>query len=366
MVMSDIHRVLVSEGGGGESRAALSAVRGLRAAGYRPSVTVSGSVSFAGASRHCERRIRVPGAAQDAAGYAAAVRHEMSRRRYVTVFPASDAALLALGAPVNHLVDKVRCAALARNVGLDVPPTEVFASREAILSAGSMLPYPVVVKPAIKYFAARRVDGPDGLRALPAVNVELMVQPFLADRLRGMLGLVWEGRLIAAVHLRYERVWPFPCGTVAAAETVEPDIALEEKMEGMLAGYSGLVHADLAGSSLLDLNPRIHATLPVAIAAGVNLVGLYCDLLRGAAVVPARGRAGVFFRHVAGDVRSVVYQLWRHQMTLGHATKALRPRRGAIHSTWSVSDPVPMVAEYGLIMSRVMRRVGARVTGTGS
>jgi predicted ATP-grasp superfamily ATP-dependent carboligase len=349
--------VLISEGAAGESRAALAAVRALSVGGYRSAVTVSGALSLAAASRHCKRRIRVPVAALEPEAYARAIARELAERPYVTVLPASDAALLALNAPVERFLDKVMCADLARAAGLEVPPTQVFANRADLVASGATLPYPVVVKPAIKHFAARRIDRPEDLQSLPAVEVALMVQPFLGNRLRGLLALVWEGELVSAVHLRYERIWPFPCGTVAAAETVAPDRALEERIEHMVAGYSGLIHADFAGPYLLDLNPRVHATLPVAVAAGVNLVALYCDMLRGAPITHTRGRPGVFFRHVEGDVRSVAHQVRRGVMSLSDGAAALRPRRGTVHSTESIHDPMPMVAQYGFLLRRVAARL---------
>ena len=45
--------VLVTEGGDGQSRAAVAAVRALAADGYRPAVTEYDGLSLAGASRHC-------------------------------------------------------------------------------------------------------------------------------------------------------------------------------------------------------------------------------------------------------------------------------------------------------------------------
>ena len=108
------------------------------------------------------------------------------------------------------------------------------------------------------------------------------MQPYLRDALRGVVGVAWRGRVVEAMHMRYERIWPLPCGTVACAVTVAPDVELEERLAALLAGYDGVFHADLAGPYLLDVNPRIHATLPLALAAGINPVVRYCELLSGA------------------------------------------------------------------------------------
>ncbi|HEY5170951.1 MAG TPA: hypothetical protein VIK54_04410, partial [Acidimicrobiia bacterium] len=82
--------VLLSEGGNGESRAAVTAVRALAHAGYRTSVTETNRLSLAGASRWCDRRVPVPPVESDAAAYAKAIRAELAARPYVTTFFTTD------------------------------------------------------------------------------------------------------------------------------------------------------------------------------------------------------------------------------------------------------------------------------------
>jgi hypothetical protein len=352
--------VLITEGGSGESRAAVAAVRTLAAAGYRPVVTVSDHLSLAGASRHCAGRIRTPQAADDPQGYADAVRAECATGSYLAVLPASDQALLALDFPVRHLLDKVACARAARQVGLATPPTRIFESVAELLDAATQLEYPLVVKPDIKRYLAARVSSPAALVAMLAPRIDqegrIIVQPYLTAHLRGVVGLVWQGRLVQSMHMRYHRIWPLPCGTVAAASTIEPDVELEERLVQLLAGYDGVFHADLAGPYLLDLNPRIHATLPLALASGTNPVARYCDLLRGHFVTPARSRAGTFFRWIEGDVRSVVRGLSEGQYGAMEALRTLLPRRGAVHGYESWRDPGPAWARVRYLGRRLRQR----------
>ena len=96
--------VLITDGANGQARSTLATVRALAVARYRPAVTVSGRYSIAGASRFCRRRVRVPPANET--GFAGTVRDEITARAYVAVFPASDAAIVALDAPGRQFVDK--------------------------------------------------------------------------------------------------------------------------------------------------------------------------------------------------------------------------------------------------------------------
>lgn len=347
--------VLVTEGGNGLSRAAVAAVRSIAASGRRAAVTESNRFSLAGASRHCSRRVAVPLASTDPAGYAEAVNAELATRPYLTVLPASDDALVALGAAPSELLDKITVLEAARAVGLETPPTQVFASATAVLARADALSYPLVVKPNTKRYAAARVLDPSGLPSALRDDGPVLVQPYLEGELHGVLGLMWEGRLMASVHLRYVRLWPYPCGTVAFAETIPPSEGLNARLQALLGAHRGVFHADLAGPYLLDLNPRVHATLPLATAAGVDLVGMYCDFISGLPVRPTHGRSGVRFRWVEGDLRSIFRTFREGRMSALAAAQALIPRPGDVYGYESFADAGPTIARLRHAARRLRR-----------
>jgi hypothetical protein len=157
------------------------------------------------------------------------------------------------------------------------------------------------------------------------------------------------------VHQRYLRLWPPEAGMSSAAETVEPDIASEEAVVRLLAHYEGVFQAQFAGPYLLDINPRVYGSFPLAVKAGANLVGIYCDLLRGLEASLVRARPNVFYRWLDGDLRNVRWAVKNGRMSLIDAARALRPRPGAAHSVESLTDPGPILA-----------RLMARLRGGGS
>jgi hypothetical protein len=353
--------VLVTEGSDGQSRAAVSAVQLLAESGRRPAVTYTTSTTLAAASRYCRRRVHVPAVDVDTSGYVASVRTELAHRPYLTVLPASDPAVLELELPGRHLVDKLEWEPRARRAGLAVPPTESFATLDALLAQADQLPYPVVVKPNVKRTLAAHVASPRQLDRLAADIFPVLVQPYLHEPGGGILGLMWQGSLVAAAHLRYARTWPAVCGTVSAATTVEPDTRLEDGLAELLADYDGLFHVDLAGRYLLDINPRVHATLTVAHAAGLNLVGSYCDLLSGRPVPAVRAPAGHGYRWAEGDLRSVLWSLQRGRVGPRAAAAALRPRRRTVHSLQLLNDPGPALLRVAHDAHRIAARSSARV-----
>ena len=163
----------------------------------------------------------------------------------------------------------------------------------------------------------------------------------------------------AVAHQRYLRTWPPDCGTASAAETVEPDLELEAAVLRLLDGFEGVFQAQLAGPYLLDLNPRVYGSLPLAVEAGANLPAVYCDLLRGVERDVVRARPGVFYRWIEGDLRHLFAGVRDGSLGLGAAVRALLPRRGAAHSTESLSDPLPAIARLRYAMRRSRPRGSA-------
>lgn len=338
--------VLVTDGGSGQNRSAVAAVRALAAAGYLPSVTVSGLCSLAAASRHCAATIPVPDV--DSPGYAQGVCAALDAQPYLAVLPASDAALVALDLPGADLVDKASLAERAKKAHLPLPEQRIFESWGALILAVHDLEYPVVLKPTIRstsrQAAVVRVDSPQQLMQMPTADGAVVVQRFVAGSMTAVSGVVWAGRLVATVHQRYERIWPLDAGVACALETTPGDSGLEERLVHLLQGYNGIFQAQFVGSFLVDVNPRVYGSLPLAVAAGANLPAIHCDLLRGEEVSPVRGTAGVRYRWLEGDLRHL-HAMWRRgELGLPAVLSALRPRRGTAHSVESISDPGPALS----------------------
>ena len=153
--------------------------------------------------------------------------------------------------------------------------------------------------------------------------------------------------MLQAAHARWLRMWKIGVGNAAAAETTAPDPILEARLLELLDGYDGVFNAQFIGPHLLDVHARVYGTHPLAVAGGVNLIASFCDLLQGRDVPERRARPGAFFRWIEGDLRHVWSALRAGRMSPSEALDALRPRRGAAHSTESLTDPGPMLARLG-------------------
>ena len=351
---ADPRSVLLTDHVDGRSRSAVAAVRALGAAGFRVVVTVSGGRSAAAASRSASGVLQVPPVGT--AGFADAVRDHLEEHPGTVVVPASDAVLVALGLPGAALVDKTQLAERAAAAGLPVPPTRTFASVDALLDAED-LAFPLIVKAAVKTRpteVARRVSCRSDLPEVAgALEGAVVVQPFATGTMRAVCGVAHDGRLLAAVHQRYVRIWPPGCGTASAAVTTAPDLRLEARLPRLLEDHTGVFQVQLIGDQVIDVNPRVYGSLPLAVAAGANLPAIACAAASGrhpGEVV--RGRPGVRYRWLEGDVRSLLHDRRAGTASWAETARALVPRRGTAHSVESLRDPGPMLARLADVVRR--------------
>lgn len=355
--------VLVTDGVSGQNRSTLAAVRALAHAGYRSAVTVSGNRSIAAASRYCDHVVVAP--TVDDPGYTDAIRAETAARTYLTVLPTSDAAMQALEAPGRELLDKEELARRARDAHLEVPPGEVFPDAESLRAAAAGLDYPVVVKPirrlARRHQPAQRFDGPDHLRHIAHLPGPVLVQPVIDEEMHSVAGVMWRGELVVAIHQRHVRIWPRQCGDACYAVTTEADPLVEKRLSSLLGGFDGVFQAEFAGPCLLDLNPRVYGSLPLAVAAGANPVDAWCRLLRGEEVTPVRARPGVEYRWWEGDARHLANRWRSRELSLGQCARALRPLGSASSRAHALRDPRPALERWRY-MSRAL---GGRLANGG-
>jgi hypothetical protein len=261
----------------------------------------------------------------------------------------------ALELPFPDVLHKSALEENAKLAGLEVPSSRSFPSWTELVAARDELSYPIIVKPMSRGLAAEtvRLDSSSAMEATSPVDGELMVQPYLTQDLIAVSGVMWKGRLVAAVHEKWLRIFPYPCGTASAAETISPDVTLEVGLERLLGSYDGLFQAQFAGPYLFDVNLRVPASHPLAIKAGVNLVSLYCDLMRGENVADVRGTAGHRFRWIEGDMRHLLGGVRNGRISKMAALGAALPRLGTAHSTESITDPTPMVQRLKVAKQRM-------------
>jgi predicted ATP-grasp superfamily ATP-dependent carboligase len=359
-----------------EERAVLGACRGLAAAGYRVCAIAHRRPAATHWSRSCAERVVLPDPRQSVRRFVDGLEELLSTGRYAVLIPGSDAALLAvsehrdrlerlalLGLPsreaVQRSVDKRLLLELAAGARLAQPPSEVCGDLAEGKTAASRLGYPIVLKPAQSF---ERVNG--GLRqhgvALVADEETLeqaarkLPPPFIVQRYEraafvSCTGVFADGRLLALTTSRVLRLWPPNAGMHTFSETVQAPDGLADRVRELLAaaGWQGIFQLQMlelpdGRLAVIDLNPRVFASITLDDYAGANLAALWCDWLLGRDPVPVLARPARRYRWEEGELCHLAWQL-RHGR-LRAASSAALPRRRVTHSWFRVTDPGPLVA----------------------
>jgi predicted ATP-grasp superfamily ATP-dependent carboligase len=379
-------RVLVTEV---QERSGLAAVRALAAAGF----TVAGAASSRPAqghwSRYCGERFTLPDPRADIDAYAEQLGCVL-RRPFDVVMPATDASLIAiserreqlgdpvrLGLPSKEIVrralDKVSLLDAASEAGLAPPPSVVCSDRAAVRRALRDLGLPALVKP----HGSAVADG-SGLRSQRGIvirddadvdrAVDVIASPLVAQRYvtgRGIIscaGVVAEGRMLAFCASRYLRTWPPDAGAASFAETIEPPDGLMDKVKDLLVrvGWQGVFELELlthqGDMHAIDLNPRLHGWLALAVRAGANLPAVWCDWVTGRESPFVAARAGVPYRWEDGELLNAVRHLSGGRV--GPAASCLRPHRNTAHAASALRDPLPLVARAVWVAIRLPGWIG--------
>ena len=275
------------------------------------------------------------------------------------LMPTSDMALVALGLPGRHLVDKAVMAHRAQTAELGVAESRTFSDGSSLLAAATELHYPVAVKSATKdahqSFPVWRADGPEDLARLGGRRAPIFVEEWITGEQTAVAGVIWGGRLRAVVHQRYLRTWPPECGVSCFAATIPHDPELEARIVRLLDGHDGLFQCQFIDGRLHDVNPRAYGSVALAVHAGVNLPAIVAGLTDGQEVglhEPVRARPDVHYRWLEGDVRHLLSRWRSDEASLAESVLGLKPIRGTGHPDLVISDPCPSVARVAYAVRR--------------
>jgi predicted ATP-grasp superfamily ATP-dependent carboligase len=331
-------------------RQALVAIRELGKAGVTVGAIDSDPHAPGLASRWCAAATVVPDFVQDQDAYVDAllkvcvehapksliVAHDGSveavRRRRADVERVVGLAL-ATEQALAVAIDKTRTLAFAERVGLRAPRgafvTEPGQARAAVDEVG----LPIVVKPARSWAQ----ETGCGQRLIPAVvrthaaalaaieavlreGIEVVLQEWLPGDREALSFFRAHGRTWARFAQRADRTFPPLGGNSVLRESIPlpPDIApAAERLVAELGldGYSEVeFRRDAQGrAALMEINPRLSASVEIAVRAGVPFPLLLHAWASGEPLREASGyRAGLRMRWLGGDLSWLRSALAQH------------------------------------------------------
>lgn len=374
-----------------EERAALGACRGLTNAGYRVCAVSRLRPAATHWSRACAERIRLPDPRVDVRAFVDRLGDLLQDGRHDALIPGSDASLIAisehretldgsaqLGLPsreaVRRTVDKLVLLDAAAAVGLAPPASVPCTDLGEADDAAAALGFPVVLKPSQSFApvngglrqrsVAVAADREELAATVPEFPSPFIVQRFEQARFLSCTGVVADGQLLALATSRVLRLWPPTAGMHSYSETVTPPAGLAERVRELLISleWQGIFQLQLLELpdrlAVIDLNPRVFASILLDADAGANLAAVWCDWLLGRDPAPVTARPARRFRWEEGELCHFAWQL-RHRR-LRAAARVLLPHRRVTHSWFRASDPGPLVARgVNLVVGRRASRRAA-------
>jgi predicted ATP-grasp superfamily ATP-dependent carboligase len=359
---------------------------------------------LAGASRYCQRTVRVPSPARSGDAFVSAIREEVSRGRHNVVIPADDITLslvskarsqfdglAALPFPdfetVRMAHDKAALAALASEKGIPIPKTVVMRDPDDLEGAIRHVGLPAVVKARMSRFplggqwrdggAVRYVGTASELaEAVRAVRERVpcpLVQEHIPGEGRGIFVLMSRGRLRAAFAHRRIREKPPSGGVSVLSESVALDPQLLTYAERLLEAlkWHGVAMLEFKRdgrdgvTKLLEINGRFWGSLQLAVDSGVDFPYLLYRLAVDGDIDPVfTYRVGVRLRWWLGDLDWLLLRLRGNggpARRLEAIPEFLRPAgRMTKHEVYRSDDPAPAITEFSQYLSAALRGVIGR------
>jgi predicted ATP-grasp superfamily ATP-dependent carboligase len=331
---------------GANLRQGLVAVRSLGKAGLRVGAaeyTDDGRVP-AFRSRWCSFAAQLPNPASDEDRWLDALVDLLDRCPTGAVLPVTDAVLRVLARRRDEV--EQRCAValprepalslldskditlrLARSLGITVPDGVLVSHLDEVPDAARSVGFPAVVKPAESWPVAppggeERIrlhchDALDTHELLASVADMLaaggrpIVQPWLGGAREAVSLFVVGGRVHASFAQRAHRMMPPLGGSSVYRESIAapPDVAAAAEALVLAAGLEGYAEVefrrDAAGRAvLMEVNPRLSASVEVAVRAGVDFPLLAVAHATGRPLPPFTGyRVGIRMRWLGGDLQ---------------------------------------------------------------
>lgn len=265
--------------------------------------------------------------------------------------------------------DKRNTYRLATELGIPTPQTWYPNSLDELEQIHTNPPF--VIKPAIKehfFYATKakawRANNRAELRELfqrAAAQVEpgeVMIQDLIPGDGRNQFAycaFYKEGRAVGSMVVRRTRQHPPEFGRASTfVETIELPV-LEELSERFLRAinYYGLVELEYkldprdGEYRLLDVNGRTWGYHTLGRSAGVDFPYLLFADQAGESVQPCRGRAGISWIRLITDLPTGVREIIRGRQDWRSYVRSL----SCVHveSVFSLEDPLPGIAELGLL-----------------
>jgi len=387
------------------ARQALVGVRSLGAAGLSVGAADSpgrGRTPPAFSSRFCAAALETPDACESSESFAAGLISILRGTPSRVVIPSSDATVEVLrehrdkiegytaiaqatDPALSVVLDKAKTLAVATEIGVAVPRGESATQAAELREICEEIGFPAVVKPVASWIHA---SGARGVRVQSSAVCDLreaehafaelqevgcpaaLIQQWLPGERQAVTVMVVEGEIRAEFAQVALRTSPALGGSSVLRESIAlpPDIGLAARRLLERVGLDGIAEVEFRRDRngepvLMEINPRLSASVELAVACGIPFPLLLYSWAAGEPVQKIAGyKTGVRMRWVGGDLAWLL-EVWRSQGRPDIPAQSaalrsfvgdfLRPTR---YDYLAARDPRPVVPATTQCLKRGLRR----------
>jgi predicted ATP-grasp superfamily ATP-dependent carboligase len=216
---------------------------------------------------------------------------------------------------------------VARQLGLGVPHAVTIGTVSEVATALHEIGLPAVVKPVQSWLwdahggvglKAKLVTTPDeayhAVAELTSLGVAALFQQFFSGRREAVSLLYAHGQIYARFAQWAKRMAPPLGGTSVLRQSIAIPQDIGEQAERLvreieLEGYSEVeFRRDSTGKPyLMEINPRLSASVEIAVRAGVDFPYLLYQWANGERIDVVKGyRVGLWMRYLRGDLAAMI------------------------------------------------------------
>ena len=373
----------------GNYRPTLTVLRSLARAGYHTIVGIERPNSFVRRSRACHETWTHP-PIKDSKRFVSALISFLNTRPDIRfVFPSHQSCIRLIASNAHLLPDHVTSATtnsqlielclnkermfqLAANVGVPVKPFAVVDSTSSVLDALDNIGYPAIVRPT----GTHATLLPEGRKAAIITEQaqlqrefttwgrtqgDLLVQQYAPGPRHSLYFAAKNGKLLASVCVITDRTDRVD-GTGYAVEGVSakpaPEVmaysqALLSELQYTGIGCIQFLKCSDESFHFMELNPRLGGNSAIAVACGLDLPLLGCELAAGQ--IPdcpePSDKPGTRYAWTFGDIHGLLREKARGELSAADTARWIAKAfmafvRADVHLTWRMSDPLPALAIY--------------------
>ena len=340
----------------GEWESALAVVRSLGRHGIKIDVASSKPFPLASLSTYCRHSYRYPDPLTEVRGFRDSIRHRVRAGHYALVIPVTDASIcplmdvraeierycpvaMAANSAVAAAQSKDQVYELAKKHSVPFPRSHWVGNLEDYRELRRALGFPVVVKPDRSKVWVTEKNG-RSLSTAYALTVEeldvhaaelleygpIVLQEYIRGEVVGLGVLAHDGEILFSFQFRSLHEVPLTGGISSYRVSEAVDTCLASYASTLLSALSwdGIAHVEFIREAstgkwyLMEINGRLWASLPLAVAAGADFpLFLYQSLVKGRREFPPFYKVGLRARQLSREREWVKEVLFRRSRGRG-------------------------------------------------